>query len=88
VSKLHTENKALKLKTKRPEKRLANADLAVVERMRLKEKTKRLERQMVSQKDLQELKRVVKRQSKQLAVALTQCPYIGIHLFKKVLGNV
>ena len=71
LSNLRAENKALKQKTKRLEERLKNVNLAVVQRKRLREKTERLERQVVNQKDIKELKRVVKRQSKQLAVATT-----------------
>ena len=39
VSKLRTENNALKAKIERLEERLSNADLAVVQRKRLKQKT-------------------------------------------------
>ena len=48
VSSLRAENKALKKKTKRLEKRLANVDLAVVQRKRLMEKTKRLEERLTN----------------------------------------
>ena len=42
VSKLRTKNNALKAKIERLEERLSNADLAVVQRKRLKHKTYRL----------------------------------------------
>ena len=65
------ERKQLKQDLERKKKQLAAVESTVVERKRLKQKAKRLEQQVVKQTDVKELKRVVKRQSKQLALATT-----------------